>query len=132
MAETKLYFPSKSGDFVFWFCFPAINSFALSSLGYLWLLKEAETINGIYTEKITTDTEKTRFKMPDLMAFSMSFDFDFLGVFKILEKYKIPFKSSEREENFPLVFAGGPVVSANPEPYKEIFDFFCNRRRRRS
>ena len=23
-----------------------------------------------------------------------------------------------------MIFAGGPVVSANPEPYKEIFDFF--------
>ena len=124
--ETKLYNPLKGGDFVFWFCFPAINSFALSSLGYLWLLKEAELIDGVSVEKITTDTEKTTFRASDvdLMAFSMSFDFDFLGVFKILEKYNIPFKSSERDENTPLIFAGGPVVSANPEPYKEIFDFF--------
>jgi len=124
--ETKLYTPNKNGDFVFWFCFPAVNSFALSSLGYLWLLKEAENLDDIITEKITTDTEKTKFRPSDvdLMAFSMSFDFDFLNVFKILEKYKIPFKSSEREESYPLIFAGGPVVSANPEPYKEIFDFF--------
>lgn len=124
--ENKLYTPNMNGDFVFWFCFPAINSFALSALGYLWLLKEAETLDGVYTEKITTDTEKTKFRPSDvdLMAFSMSFDFDFLNVFKILEKYKIPFKSSERNESFPLIFAGGPVVSANPKPYKDFFDFF--------
>ena len=124
MTEIRLYTSQKNGNFIFWFCFPAINSFALSSLGYLWLLKEAETLEDVYTEKITTDTEKTRFSKPDLIAFSMSFDFDFLGVFKILEKYKIPYKSTERDENYPLIFAGGPVVSANPEPYKEIFDFF--------
>ena len=55
-------------------------------------------------------------------AFSFSFDLDFLEIFKMLEKYNIPLKANER--NKPLIFAGGPVVSANPELYKEIFDFF--------
>ena len=41
----------------------------------------------------------------------------------MLEKYNIPLKSKDRT-SAQLIFAGGPVVSANPEPYKEIFDFF--------
>lgn len=126
--ETKLYSVNNSSDtdFNFWFCYPAINSFALSSLGFLWLLKESEETEKIRVEKITTETEKTLIKPQDvnLIAFSISFDFDFLGVFKILEKYNIPFKATERSENYPLVFAGGIAVSANPEPYRDIFDFF--------
>ena len=126
--ETKLYTPCKceNSDFNFLFCYPAVNSFALSSLGYLWLLKEAEEISGVRVEKVTTDSEKNAInpKDVDLVAFSMSFDFDFLGVLKILEKYGFPFKSAERKDDAPLIFAGGIAVSANPEPYKDIFDFF--------
>ena len=98
--EIKLYTPpqNKNCNLIFWFCYPAINSFALSSLGYLWLLKEAEMLPDVCVEKITTDTETTYF-MPsqvDLMAFSFSFDLDFLNIFKILEKYNIPLRVSER------------------------------------
>ena len=126
--ETKLYTPiqNKSCDLVFWFCYPAINSFALSSLGYLWLLKEVEMLENVCVEKVTTDTTFTKFKPTDvdLMAFSFSFDLDFLNIFQMLEKYNIPLKASERNSSHPLIFCGGPVVSANPEPYKDFFDFF--------
>ncbi len=82
-------------------------------------------LEDVCVEKITTDTQTTRF-MPsevDLMAFSFSFDLDFLNILQMLEKYNIPLRASERDENHPLVFAGGPVVSANPEPYRDFFDF---------
>ncbi len=126
--EIKLYTPPQKKDcnLIFWFCYPAINSFALSSLGYLWLLKEVEMLEDVCVEKVTTDTETTRF-MPadvDVMAFSFSFDLDFLNILSMLEKYNIPLRAEEREESHPLVFAGGPVVSANPEPYRDFFDFF--------
>ena len=125
--ETKLYTPpqNKNCELVFWFCYPAINSFALSSLGYLWLLKEIEMLPDVCVEKVTTDTQTTHF-MPaevDVMAFSFSFDLDFLNILQMLDKYGIPLRASERGENHPLVFAGGPVVSANPEPYRDFFDF---------
>lgn len=58
-----------------------------------------------------------------VFGFSFSFDMDFLTIFSMLEKYRLPLKAAERY-GMPLVFAGGPVVSANPEPYKEFFDFF--------
>ena len=35
----------------------------------------------------------------ETIAFSMSFDFDFMGVLEILDKYKIPFESKNRDEN---------------------------------
>jgi radical SAM superfamily enzyme YgiQ (UPF0313 family) len=46
---------------------------------------------------------------------------DFINIFKTLEKYNIPLKSKDREKVF--VFGGGPVLTSNPEPYKEFFDF---------
>ena len=122
--ETFLYTPkkSKNADFTVWMGFPERYEFSLSSLGYLWLFKIIDEMDDINAERICTDTEKTIAQIPDMFSFSFSFDFDFLKIFEMLDKYNIPLKSAEREK--PLVFAGGPVVTANPEPYKDLFDFF--------
>lgn len=115
----------KNNDFVMWMAFPGIYSFSMSSLGYLWMFKTIDSKTDVNIERICLDTEKTAYNVSDvkLFGFSFSFDTDFLTIFSMLEKYNIPLKSKERE-NFPLIFAGGPVVTANPEPYKEFFDFF--------
>lgn len=97
--------------------YPAIEEFALSSLGYMWLYK---LIGGT---RISTDNPYFNPKDTDAVAFSLSFDFDFMGVFEILEKNNIPLLADERDENYPLIFAGGPVITTNPEPLKKIFDF---------
>lgn len=125
--ETFLYKrkQNNNNDFVMWMAFPGIYSFSMSSLGYLWMFKTIDMIDGVNIERICSDTEKTVFNIKDvnLFGFSFSFDMDFLTIFSMLEKYNIPLKAKERT-NEPLIFAGGPVVTANPEPYKEFFDFF--------
>ena len=105
--------------------YPAIEEFAMSSLGYLWLFKQADTTDGVNVQRLYTDTESyVNLKNIDAISFSLSFDFDFMGMLKILDKYKIPFLAKNRDENAPLIFAGGPVITTNPEPYKGFFDFF--------
>ncbi len=121
--EKLLYTPNNSQDgYNLWMAYPACEAFALASLGYMWLSKLADEFEGINSRRIYTDSESA-YIIPKAMAFSMSFDFDFMGVFEILDKYKIPFLAKERDEKAPLVFAGGPVITTNPEPYKNIFDF---------
>lgn len=124
--EKLLYTPNTDRDgYKFWMAYPAIEEFALSSLGYMWLYKIANTTDGVYAEKVYTDSSSTQIQSKDVdaIAFSLSFDFDFMGVFEILEKYKLPLKSKDRDENSPLIFAGGPVITTNPEPLKAFFDF---------
>ncbi len=116
----------KDADYNMWFVFPGPESFALSSLGYLWLFREIDTLSNINIERVYSDTKTTRLMRNDidLIAFSLSFDMDFLEVFKFMDWCGYPFKATERGEDIPLIFAGGPVITANPEPYREIFDFF--------
>ncbi len=116
---------NKNDDFTIWMAFPGVYSFSMSSLGYLWMFKTLDMLEGVNIERICSDTEKTAFSIKDvnLFGFSFSFDMDFLTIFSMLEKYNIPLKSKDRTKE-PLIFAGGPVVTANPEPYKEFFDFF--------
>lgn len=127
MTETYLYNRNlnKEVDYNVWFAFPECKSFSLSSLGYLWLYKELDELDNVFVEMINTETSKTQIRQSDVdaIAFSFSFDLDFLNIFKILEQYNIPLKSAERDENCPLVFAGGPVLTCNPMPYSKIFDF---------
>lgn len=121
--EKLLYTPNNSRDgYKLLMAYPACESFALASLGYMWLTKLADEMDGINAKKINTDSPIFKDKA-EAIAFSMSFDFDFMGVFQILEKNKIPFLAKERTADSPIIFAGGPVITTNPEPYKNFFDF---------
>ncbi len=118
----KILYKRNCGNYNLLMAYPASQAFALASLGYLWLYKLADSEEGINAIMASTDNIPSK-KEFDAIAFSMSFDFDFLGVFKILEKLNIPLYSSQRDEKFPLIFAGGPVLTTNPRPYESFFDF---------
>ena len=127
MIEKYLYKTNKSrtSELNVWCAFPAVYNFGMSALGYLSVFQQIDCIDGIYAERIFTDTDRTHIKSEDVdvITFSFSFELDYLGILEILKKYNIPFLSKERDEKFPLIYAGGPVVSANPEPFAEFFDF---------
>lgn len=109
-----------------WMAFPGPEAFALSSLGFLWMYKSLDEAEDINIEAVYQDTKTTLIQPKNLhmIGFSFSFDMDFFNIFSMLEQYGIPIKFEERENDFPFVFAGGPVVTANPEPYADFFDFF--------
>ena len=127
MKEKYLYkqLVDKSSEYNVWMAFPGIYSFSMSSLGYLWMCKNIDLMENTFLERISTDTKKTKLMIKDvnLIGFSFSFDLDFLNIFKILDKYKIPLKADDRNDSYPLVFGGGPVLTANPEPFSAFFDF---------
>ncbi|MEI6126866.1 MAG: hypothetical protein WCQ99_09995, partial [Pseudomonadota bacterium] len=59
-----------------------------------------------------------------VVAFSLSFENDYLNVLTMLSSAKIPLLSHERSERAPLIIAGGVAVFLNPEPLADIFDLF--------
>ena len=127
MDEKYLYNANKTqkSELNVWCAFPAVYNFGMSALGYLTVFQHIDCIEGIFAERVFTDSEKTylQVKDVDVIAFSFSFELDYLGILSVLDKYKIPFLSKERKEESPLIYGGGPVLSANPEPYADIFDF---------
>jgi radical SAM superfamily enzyme YgiQ (UPF0313 family) len=60
-----------------------------------------------------------------IVAFSLTWEEDILNLVQMLEKSKIGVMTNQRGEDSPLVIAGGPVVSANPEPYVDFIDAFA-------
>lgn len=57
-----------------------------------------------------------------VVAFSLSYELDYLNFLKILQQAAIPLFSRERDERHPLVMVGGPCAFSNPEPIADFVD----------
>ena len=61
----------------------------------------------------------------DLIAFSISFENDFLNLPLLFEFARLPLWRSERHEGYPIVLCGGVCAFLNPEPLADIMDLFA-------
>ncbi len=61
----------------------------------------------------------------DLLAFSVSFESDYLNIPTIFSLAGIPPFSNQRDESMPLLLAGGAALFLNPEPVAELFDLIA-------
>jgi radical SAM superfamily enzyme YgiQ (UPF0313 family) len=59
-----------------------------------------------------------------VLAFSLSFELDYFNLVAMLQQAGIPLRAEQRDEAHPLLIAGGPCVTANPEPLAPMFDAF--------
>src|SRR5215471_16933582 len=57
-----------------------------------------------------------------VVAFSLSFELDYFNVGDVLRRAGIPPLAADRTETDPIVIAGGPAVSGNPEPVAPMLD----------
>src|SRR5579864_7410027 len=61
----------------------------------------------------------------DIVAFSISFETDYLNVLSVLRMAGIPARRADRAGgNWPLIIAGGSAVFLNPEPIADFIDMF--------
>ncbi|MES1255491.1 MAG: radical SAM protein [Acidobacteriota bacterium] len=58
----------------------------------------------------------------DVVAFSVSFEWDYVNVLTLLRLAGIPRRASERTARHPLVVLGGAVTFVNPEPLAPFVD----------
>ena len=59
-----------------------------------------------------------------MIAFVLSFEMDYFNVVKMLELGKVRVRAAERGDMDPLVIAGGPCATFNPEPLSAVIDAF--------
>jgi radical SAM superfamily enzyme YgiQ (UPF0313 family) len=61
----------------------------------------------------------------DIIAFSTSFEPDYLNIPVILSLAGIPLFANERTQSNPLIIAGGAAFFINPEPVADFMDAIC-------
>lgn len=59
-----------------------------------------------------------------IVGAAISFELDYINFLKMLELGKLPLTAAQRDERHPLVIAGGPAVTFNPEPLADFVDAF--------
>lgn len=105
------------------FAFPNQYSVGITSLGYQLVWSLLARRQDLQVSRLFTDLHEPLPAQPALCGFSLSWELDYINILNLLEFLKVPLRASERRDHHPLVFGGGPVLSANPEPYADFFDF---------
>ncbi|MCJ2542687.1 TIGR03960 family B12-binding radical SAM protein [Thermostichus vulcanus] len=63
-----------------------------------------------------------------LIGFSLAYELGGTNILEMLDLAGIPLHWTERQslrvQDCPLIFAGGPTATSNPEPFADFFDFF--------
>jgi radical SAM superfamily enzyme YgiQ (UPF0313 family) len=59
-----------------------------------------------------------------IIGFTLGYEENIIAIVQILEQGGIPLLAAQRKGDDPIVLVGGPVVSANPEPYVDFIDAF--------
>ena len=104
------------------FAFPNEYTVGITSLGYQVVWATLAMREDLQVSRLFTDIREQLPRHPELLGFSMSWELDYVNIFNLLESLEIPIRANSRNQNHPLIFGGGPVLTANPEPYAEFFD----------
>lgn len=75
------------------------------------------------TPLMTIETQRSLYEFP-LIGFCVSFEMDYFNILKILDLGKIKLRASDRSDTDPIVIAGGPCATFNPEPLSQVIDVF--------
>ena len=134
LAQEFAYFkPKKTADISAVLIYPNCYEVGISNLGFQTVYRLLNQINGFYCEraflypppfqaKSATLESNRSIADFDLIAFSLAFELDFVNMARMLDHAGIPLLAKNRDENHPLILAGGLVMFMNPLPVKTFLD----------
>lgn len=110
-------------------CYPNIYRTAMSSLGYNILYNQINEREDTWCERIiypdvASIESNTAGRYFDIISFTIQFEEDYFNVLEMLKNAEIPLKRKDRDTNDPLIIAGGPCATANPQPLSDYIDMF--------
>lgn len=124
-ADEKLLFnppPSTENAVPLIFAFPNTYSVGITSLGYQVVWATLAQRSDLQVSRLFTDVHEALPSQPEWVGFSISWELDYVNLLGLLEFLQIPIRSSNRMDQHPLIFGGGTVLTANPEPFADFFD----------
>jgi len=139
-AESPSALPSAAGRLNVALVYPNTYHQAMSNLGFLsvhhWLntqgqarcerfflpdagdLAEHRRSN---TPLLSLESQRPLYEF-DLVAFSLSFENDYLHLPLLFELGRLPYLAADRDASAPLTLVGGVCAFLNPEPFAPLFD----------
>ena len=130
-----------STDFKVALAFPDIYDLGMSNLGIMLLYEQINNRSDMLAERVFTpwDDMETQMRTEgiplyslenkrtirefDLVGFSLPYEQLYSNVLNMLDLAGMPVRSEDRDEQYPLVIAGGHACY-NPEPMADFIDAF--------
>lgn len=124
-----------SADLRVAFAFPDKYEIGISNLGVRILYDLVNRLEGCMADRVYAPEpdfkpeilygleSKKSVKDFDVIGFSLQYEMSYPTVLKMLEMAKIPYRNDERDDNDPIIIAGGPCTY-NPLPLSEFIDVF--------
>ncbi len=125
----------------FAFCFPDSYEIGMSHLGLKVLYEIMNKEQWLWCQRVfmplpdmreQLQAEKMKLfslegKQPldsfDIVGFTLQSELTYTNILAMLELAQIPLRSKDRDENSPIIVAGGPCA-CNPEPLADFIDLF--------
>ena len=85
--------------------------------------KELEAYDKTKTPLMSVETQR-RMHQFDVVAFDVTFEMDYFHIPLMLRHGRVPIMGKDRTEFDPIVIAGGPCATFNPEPFADFIDAF--------
>lgn len=124
---------SGPGEISIGLCYPNRYPVAMANLGYQTILARLRNhpaceVQRFFFEEGAADLTAFESGRPagdfDILAFSVSFENDYVHMLRMLHQARIPLRRTDRKESDPLIVVGGAVTSLNPEPLRPFVDIF--------
>ncbi len=141
-TETALLKKQGSGPLRIALAFPNTYYVGMSNLGYQAVFRMLAEHPGVSCERVFLPEAKDLAELQrtgkplcslesatpldafHIIAFSLSFENDYLNILTMLSLGRVPLLQSQRDSRRPLVIAGGVAAFLNPEPLADFFDLF--------
>lgn len=146
LEQTITFKPQNSGPVIHpirvLLVYPNTTEVALANLGYQRVYALLNDLDGVVCDRYSLPNDwkpewqslqssalrSHQLNLPvhefDMIAFSISFEPDYLNAVTLLKYFNIPLESNDRGSEHPLILAGGSAVFINPEPLAECVDAF--------
>ena len=85
--------------------------------------KELEAYDKTKTPLMSVETQRPMHQF-DVVAFDVTFEMDYFHIPLMLRHGRVPMMGKDRTEFDPIVIAGGPCATFNPEPFADFIDAF--------
>ena len=132
LAKEKNFVVKAGGRLKFALAYPNFYRVGMSNLGIhiiYELLNSRQDVScerfflSDYNQLLSLETQTPLNKF-QVIGFAVSFEPDYFNVVRMLKLGKIKLRASKRTDFDPIIIAGGPCATFNPEPLSELFDAF--------
>jgi radical SAM superfamily enzyme YgiQ (UPF0313 family) len=138
--EILLQAVPRAGAFRIALCYPNLYFVGMSNLGFQGVYRMFNDAPGVVCERaflpddvdaedlgrggarLTSFESGTDLRGFDVVAFSVSFENDYVHVLKMMRMAGIPLRSKDRRPGDPIILMGGAALFLNPEPLAPFAD----------